>query len=127
MMQHLSKSRNPNMRRFDYQRYSIPLATIASIAMGVPALGADVSNVEFNRDIRPILADACYHCHGPDKARRKGNLRLDLEADAKATRDGKAAVVPKRLDKSELIRRISAHDAAERMPPANSGRSLSAQ
>ncbi len=81
--------------------------------------------IEFNRDIRPILADACFHCHGPDKARRKANLRLDVEADAKAARAGKSAVVPGNLEKSELIRRIAAHDPAERMPPVNSGRSLS--
>ena len=90
-----------------------------------PLRSAEAPPIVFNRDIRPILADACYHCHGPDKARRKANLRLDVEADAKAMRDGRAAVVPNNLEKSELIRRIAAHDPAERMPPVNSGRSLS--
>jgi hypothetical protein len=72
----------------------------------------------FNRDVRPILADTCFACHGPDKAKRKAGLRLDTEEGA--------AKVLARSDpaKSELIRRITSHDDAERMPPPKSGRSL---
>jgi hypothetical protein len=80
--------------------------------------------IEFNRDIRPILADHCFHCHGPDAAKRKANLRLDSEESAMAERDGRHPIVPGRPDQSELIRRITAKDRQERMPPATSARQL---
>jgi hypothetical protein len=81
--------------------------------------------VDFNRDIRPILSDRCYQCHGPDTARRKADLRLDQEASAKADREGGRAIVPGDAKGSELYRRIKADDPAERMPPQKSGKSLS--
>jgi len=68
--------------------------------------------VDFNSDIRPILSDRCFHCHGPDAAQRKADLRLDVEDAAKAS-----VIVPGAADASELIRRISAEDAGDRMPP----------
>jgi hypothetical protein len=89
------------------------------------ATGATES-IEFNRDIRPILSDQCYQCHGPDGAKRKANLRLDQEASAKEDRDGLCAIAPGELSASELYRRITAKDAAERMPPVKSGKSLTA-
>ncbi|HEY6168231.1 MAG TPA: c-type cytochrome domain-containing protein, partial [Verrucomicrobiae bacterium] len=73
--------------------------------------------VEFNRDIRPILSDVCYKCHGPDKAKRKAGLRLDLEASAKAKIEDHFAIVPGQPAKSELIRRITTSDEEDRMPP----------
>ena len=81
--------------------------------------------IEFNRDIRPILADRCFPCHGPDGARRKADLRLDQESSAMADRDGARAIVPGESKSSELYRRITAADVVERMPPAKSGKSLS--
>jgi hypothetical protein len=81
---------------------------------------------EFNRDIRPIFADNCYPCHGPDTAKRKAGLRLDQESSAKAARDGVRAIVPGDLEASELFRRITAEEVSERMPPVKSGKSLSA-
>ena len=98
---------------------------------GDPAPGAvDGSGapetIEFNRDIRPILADRCYPCHGPDGARRKADLRLDQESSAKADREGGRAIVAGDSKASELYRRITADDAAERMPPPKSGKSMSA-
>jgi hypothetical protein len=80
--------------------------------------------VEFNRDIRPILSDVCYKCHGPDKARRKADLRFDLEASAKAKLDDHFAIVPGDPDGSELIRRITTDDREDRMPPEKEGRQL---
>jgi hypothetical protein len=80
--------------------------------------------VEFNRDIRPILSDTCFTCHGPDAANRKTKLRFDTEAGAFADLGGYRAIVPGDLAKSEMYRRISAKDEAVRMPPAYSGRKL---
>jgi hypothetical protein len=83
--------------------------------------------IEFNRDIRPILSDTCFLCHGPDKARRKADLRLDVESSAKAKREDHFIIVSGKLDQSELIRRIMTDDADERMPPPDSGRQLTKQ
>ena len=80
--------------------------------------------IEFNRDIRPILSDTCFLCHGPDKARRKADLRLDVEASAKAKIEDHYAIVPGQPAQSELIRRITTSDADDRMPPAKAGRQL---
>ena len=80
--------------------------------------------VQFNRDIRPILSDKCYTCHGPDKARRLTRLRFDVEADAKQDLGGRFAIIPGAAAKSEMFRRITAADPAKRMPPVASGRTL---
>jgi Protein of unknown function (DUF1553)/Protein of unknown function (DUF1549)/Concanavalin A-like lectin/glucanases superfamily/Planctomycete cytochrome C len=87
-----------------------------SIAL-VVALSASVSAapIDFNGDIRPILSERCYTCHGPDVAARKSNLRLDTEAGAKA------AIRPGDPSQSELIRRVTAADS-RRMPPAWAGK-----
>jgi hypothetical protein len=87
------------------------------VALGAPG-GAEI---EFNRDIRPILSDRCYTCHGPDQAQRKSKLRLDTEAGAKSDLGGHFAIVPGDPGKSELVRRVSTDDKARRMPPAWAG------
>lgn len=80
---------------------------------------------DFNRDIRPILAENCFHCHGPDEKARKSNLRLDTFEGA--TKGGEFAdpIVPGKPDDSEVIKRIFATDAEEIMPPPKSKRKLS--
>ncbi len=83
--------------------------------------------VEFNRDIRPILSDNCFACHGPDKNQRKAKLRLDTEAGAFGELDGKHPVVPKKTGESEMVRRITSVDPEEQMPPPDSEKKLSAQ
>ena len=83
--------------------------------------------VEFNRDVRPTLSENCFACHGPDKGKRKADLRLDVEADAFADRGGYRALVAGKPDRSELYRRITEEDAARRMPPAKSGKHLTAR
>jgi len=82
--------------------------------------------VQFNRDIRPILSDNCFQCHGPDAAQRKANLRLDVEESAKADLQGVRPIVPGKLADSDLYRRITSPDDDEHMPPTNSGKKLSA-
>jgi hypothetical protein len=86
-----------------------------------------VDQVQFNRDIRPILSNNCYHCHGPDKGTREADLRLDERESALADRDGVSAIVPGKAESSELLRRITSTDDDERMPPAGSGKKLTAE
>ena len=91
------------------------------------ALAQTVQQVEFNRDIRPILSDKCFTCHGPDTARRLSKLRFDIEADAKRDLGGRFAIVPGDPGRSEMVRRITAEQPARRMPPVSSGRTLTAR
>ena len=84
------------------------------------------ARVEFNRDIRPILSDRCYACHGPDSGSREAGLRLDLREAAVARREGTVAIVPGQPEQSLLMERVLATDAHERMPPEDSGKSLTA-
>ncbi len=93
----------------------------------VAAISAEAQReVRFNRDVRPILSDKCFHCHGPDQAKRKGGLRLDRPNDALAKLDsGKIAIVPGKPAASELVARITNSNEDDKMPPHDSGRVLS--
>jgi hypothetical protein len=88
------------------------------VAIGTATGLAQTDTIEFNRDIRPILSDKCYTCHGPDESKRLSKLRLDTEAGAKSDLGGHFAIVPGVVSQSELIRRVSSDDLAKRMPPA---------
>src|SRR4051812_39976706 len=85
------------------------------------ARAADLKpRTDFQREIQPILADNCYHCHGPDAARRKAELRfdtLDPKQGPFAPRDGYAILTPGKLDDSVLIMRITSDDPEVHMPP----------
>jgi len=81
--------------------------------------------ISFNRDVRTILSDKCFACHGPDEDKREADLRLDIETDAKADRDGHQVIAPGKPDRSELLRRLTTDDPDERMPPSSSGKRLS--
>lgn len=92
--------------------FLLSLFTVASAA----------DKLEYNRDIRPILAENCFACHGPDSAARKADLRLDRrEAAMQMT-----AIVPNKPDESELVRRILLADGDERMPPPSTKKELTA-
>ncbi len=90
-----------------------------------PAPPAVQHSIDFNRDIRPILAENCFACHGPDKNKRKAGLRLDLRDDAMALLEsGGRAVIPKDLENSLLLKVVSTADDEERMPPKKTGKRL---
>src|SRR5438445_214824 len=77
--------------------------------------------IEFNRDVRPILSDACFQCHGPDKAKRKAKLSFDTEDGARI------AIAPGQPHESEMIKRITSPDKTKRMPPPSAAITLTAQ
>ena len=82
--------------------------------------------IDFNREIRPVLSDACFPCHGPDASARKAGLRLDLRAVAvQPAESGEVAIRPNQAAQSELVRRIFSEDRDEVMPPRKSHRSIS--
>src|SRR5262245_32442437 len=100
------------------------LLLLAVFTHGVRALAQDASRVDFNRDIRPILSDVCFQCHGPDKNQRKADLRLDMKEDVYKDRGGYALVTPGKLDDSELYARLVDTDDKQRMPPREALRQL---
>lgn len=85
------------------------------------------ARIEFNRDIRPILSDNCFFCHGPDQKKRKADLRLDMEDGAFADHDGHVAIVKGKPEESELIARIHDKDPDSMMPPPESKRVLTSE
>jgi hypothetical protein len=96
----------------------------AAVANGRFAPAAE-PDIDFNRDIRPILSENCFQCHGPDAATRHAGLRLDLAADATSVLDsGARAIAPGKSGESELLARVKSADPATRMPPEESGKSL---
>jgi hypothetical protein len=108
-------------------------AYLGGLLLGLAPLGAAAAEpgpgpeaVDYNRDVRPILSEHCYTCHGPDAGKRKAGLRLDRREDAlKKLRSGGHAVVPGDPARSELLLRIGTEDETERMPPARTGKKLS--
>ena len=78
--------------------------------------------IQFSRDVLPVLSDRCFHCHGPDENNREADLRLDVEANAKADLGGYYPIAPGNLADSEVWRRIVSDDDDARMPPADSHR-----
>jgi hypothetical protein len=95
-------------------------AVMAIAALCCAASGASAAPVSFNRDIRPILADNCFYCHGPDAGHRQADLRLDIRDDAVAT----GAIVPGKPAESTLVSRIQSADSGELMPPPESHKKL---
>ena len=92
---------------------------LAALVVALPAFGA---KVDYNEDIRPILSENCFYCHGPDGNKRKAKLRLDVREAALQ----KKAFVPGDAEASELVKRLFSTDSEEVMPPPDSHRSISA-
>lgn len=89
------------------------------------AVGFSDDKIDFNRDVRPILSDKCFHCHGPDSKNQKSDLRFDSEERLFADYEGVKAVVPGDLKASEMHWRINSDDPDDEMPPRKSNRLLS--
>jgi hypothetical protein len=83
--------------------------------------------IEFNRDVRPILSENCFACHGPDKPKRKADLRLDNAEGAFADLGGHFALVAKKPEESAVYKRLTEKDPRRRMPPASTGKTLTAR
>src|SRR5438045_8153000 len=98
------------------------LSAFAVLLAGTSPVLGQADAVEFNRDIRPILSNNCFVCHGPDNNLRKAKLRLDDEKDSHA----KVIMVGQPLT-SELFRRLITDDPAEKMPPAKAKKHLTKQ
>ena len=109
----------------------IPMRVLSSVAplLAFAILGAvePADTVRFNRDIRPIMSDTCFHCHGFDPKSRKGSLRLDVREDAlKAGKSGAIAIVPGKPEESEVIKRLFTKDEDDLMPNKESHKTLTA-
>ncbi|HBL45785.1 MAG TPA: hypothetical protein DDZ90_20590, partial [Planctomycetaceae bacterium] len=120
-----------SLRRFSQAGLAFLLITATTAAYAEspdatsPEKSAPSIDVDFNRDIRPILSKNCFHCHGPDEGTREAELRLDQRpaAIAKLPSDAQA-IVPHKADQSELIRRITSTDEYAVMPPPEVGEKL---
>ena len=101
---------------------------VALFAVAAPLHAQPAEKVQFGRDVLPILANHCFTCHGPDAKTLKAGLRLDVfETATKKLKSGRRAVVPGNAKESELLARIFAEDADERMPPKNAKKPLTAE
>ncbi|HIE97195.1 MAG TPA: DUF1549 domain-containing protein, partial [Fuerstia sp.] len=100
-------------------------ATILTVIGCLSLNHAMAADVDFNRDVRPLLSDACFACHGPDAGQRQSDLRLDQKEGLFRTVDGVTIVDVKSADNSELLKRIMSTDPDVMMPPPDSGKTLS--
>jgi hypothetical protein len=110
------------------RRFASVSATILTLLTGdasVSSAAGTAGKVEYARDVRPILANHCFACHGSDDKARKGRLRLDSREGAmKGGRSRKLAIIPGKPDASEAVRRLNTADPAETMPPEGKGKPL---
>src|SRR5258708_6071012 len=121
-----------------WRRQTMPVLRHAFLALTFTCIGlvpvaparAAAGELDFNRDVKPILTGNCYKCHGPDAKERKGGtkerkLRLDVEEGAYAVYDGVIPIVPGHPEKSDVIARITTANSEDLMPPKDSGKTLS--
>lgn len=105
-------------------KYTVFILTVISMVGGPCRDTAATEPVDFNRDVRPLLSDRCFSCHGPDEEHREADLRLDRAEELLKDRDGSPAVVPGDADNSMLLQRVLSDDPDLRMPPVDSGKSM---
>src|SRR5947209_4243406 len=103
----------------------LPAASVRAAEAGGKADRSD--KLEFNRDVRPILSDTCFKCHGFDKKARKADLRLDVADEAFKPRDNGTPIVPGHPEKSEAYQRLVSDDPDEKMPPPKTHLALPAE
>jgi hypothetical protein len=106
---------NPDAMEMNFRKTFLRVAIL-----GCLAAMSFARELSYNRDIRPILSDNCFYCHGPDGNHRKAKLRLDMREDALQSE----AFIPGEAEKSELVRRIFTADDDDRMPPVDSAKKL---
>ena len=95
------------------------------LALAIPFSTYAAEKISFNRDIRPILSENCFYCHGPDAQKQKANLRLDQrDAALKGGESGHPAIQPGKPAESEMIKNILSTDPDEHMPPKKTGKTL---
>src|SRR5882672_1995737 len=119
------KHRMPALARLT----ALTLLAVCSIGAALAASAKKQSvtePVDFSSQIRPLISSKCFSCHGPDESSRKAKLRLDLRDEAIKVHKGTRAIVPGDAASSELVRRITATDPDDIMPPPKTGRTLSA-
>src|SRR5687768_3220924 len=106
---------------------SLAICCTFFLALAAPLFGAAQAAPDFNREVRPILSNYCFKCHGPDEKARKARLRLDLRDHAVGpAKSGDPAIVPGDVAASELLHRINSLDEDEQMPPRSTKKQLSA-
>jgi len=110
------------LAKFAVCRLSQIAAAVALLLVGAVTASAAEPVIRYNRDIRPILSDHCFQCHGPDKNQRQAELRLDVRDAALAAK----AFVPGKSDDSELVKRIYSTDRETHMPPPEANKALTA-
>src|SRR6266849_1805256 len=99
--------------------------TLVSLAAAPPPARSETDSrpIDFSREVRPILANYCFQCHGPDDKARKARLLLDERTSATGElRSGKRAIVPGKPEQSELLARLTATDELDVMPPPKLGK-----
>ena len=106
---------------------SSPVALLTLMALALPAFAAPAPKIDFQRQVRPILSNACFACHGPDKNTRLADLRLDTKEGAFTTRANGTPIIPGKPESSLIYQRITHANAGLRMPPAHTKKTLTTE
>lgn len=100
------------------------VVTLVPLFWAAPAPAQTQAKIAFNRDVRPILSNYCFQCHGPDEKQRKAGLRLDLKDGAFADLDGHQAIVAGKPEESALLQRVRGTEPTKIMPPRKTGKKV---